>query len=239
MIPTIITSSKGRLEHLKQSIESWLAFTPCKIVVVDYDCPDGTHSWVLRELSGSRRVDTIALKPGEHTFNKGRALNAGVRQCMNRFAFFFDADTRVTADFWPWIQVRLAPGFDHKMFLAEPSAEAVDLTGVLGIRLDHFAAVGGYDESMLGWGSEDLDLRLRLFVAWKPETVFMPAGLFSPIAHDDALRTRFYDEKDKLQSHQRNLQRLVNKLEASTGVGIADHLKDPLIQSLFSCARKP
>ena len=42
----VITTCKGRLEHLKQTLPRWLAEPNVFVTVVDYDCPDGTAAWV-------------------------------------------------------------------------------------------------------------------------------------------------------------------------------------------------
>ena len=43
-VPTfsIVTTCKGRLEHLQRSLPSFAAQSGAEVVVVDYDCPDGT-----------------------------------------------------------------------------------------------------------------------------------------------------------------------------------------------------
>ncbi len=39
---SIITTCKGRLEHLKQTLPAMLAQKDSEVIVVDYSCPHGT-----------------------------------------------------------------------------------------------------------------------------------------------------------------------------------------------------
>ena len=39
---SIVTTCKGRLGNLKQSLPTFVAEAAAEVVVVDYDCPEGT-----------------------------------------------------------------------------------------------------------------------------------------------------------------------------------------------------
>lgn len=237
IVPTIVTSSKGRLSHLKQSLPTWLEHTPCKIVVVDYSCPEDTGGWVrsLKREQGVElgRVHVYEAITGKPTFNKAHALNLGAL-FADDFLLFLDADTCVTPELGPWLRENL-----HPTSLGFVQASA-DLTGVLAVSVERFRAVGGYDEGMQGWGSEDLDLRLRLYLSPGYSSLeCMPAELFRPIPHGDDLRTRFYSEKDKQSSQQRNFQRLVDNIERSTRVSIFDLQHDSNVRALLGATPSP
>ncbi|HWS75497.1 MAG TPA: galactosyltransferase-related protein, partial [Quisquiliibacterium sp.] len=59
-----------------------------------------------------------------------------------------------------------------------------------------FDAIGGYDEAMRGWGGEDVDLYTRLSQIGLVDSDY-PAGLLDVIRHDDDLRTRWHEIKDR------------------------------------------
>jgi len=229
---TIVTSCKGRLAHLRPSIESWLRATPAPILVISDGCPEltpGTFS--------DPRVTVVSTERSvtDH-FHKPSALNLGAASAETDHVLFLDADTLVMRGFWDWYAPRVAP---DALFMVAPSPARRDLTGILGVWTPSFVAVGGYDEGMLGWGSEDLDLRLRLFITQHPRVIEIPEELLSSIPHTDALRTRYYAEADKMASHRANLQRLVDSAERLTGRSIWSLMADPAVGRMFGSGLGP
>ena len=53
---SIVTTCKGRLEHLKQSLPRMAAQAGAEVIVVDYDCPDGAGAWVAENFPAVRVV---------------------------------------------------------------------------------------------------------------------------------------------------------------------------------------
>lgn len=209
---TIITTCKGRLKHLKSSLPTWLTYTPYDVLIVDYGCPDGITDFL--HALDEPRVSSIFL-PGRNDFNKPVALNTAAyflahTRDEKRF-LFFDADTVIESE------LPHAVREPATMWIAHPSPEADkrSLTGVLAVdRLD-FERTGGYDTKMLGYGAEDLDLRVRLHrLLPQPELRFFPSSSLRSIEHSDFERTRYYSDKNLGASSHRNLLRLVGKLSA-------------------------
>jgi phosphoserine phosphatase len=70
---------------------------------------------------------------------------------------------------------------------------------------------------MLGWGCEDMDVRLRLaLAAGLPYRLVDPVGV-EALEHDDHLRVRYYREKDLVASNSANFERMVNNIMRSMG----------------------
>jgi hypothetical protein len=246
----IITTSMGRLAHLKQSLPTWLEHTDARILVVDYACPDGTAR-AMAELGSDRVIPykvpevlvathSVAVGSSEPVFSKPIALNQALRRVGIGAVgdagqlVFLDADTLIPNDcFWD-IVTRLNPG---RMLVADPSHATRDQTGVLVVGAAALLATGGYDEGMIGWGSEDLDVRIRLYLAGiVPE--WFPPGLLGSIEHDDELRTRHYLEKDKLLSNRENLTRIFRR-HCSSLEEIPTMLADPTIKRLLGAGLQP
>ena len=237
----IITSSKGRLAHLKQTLPTWLAHTPCNVVVVDAGCPDGTAAWAAKmhpERVAVRATGSLPQAP----FSKPEALNYGVHYALycwssTAFLLFLDADTIVHPRMWSETAGHFAA---DSMLIVTPSQAARDLTGVLGVHQREFFAVGGYDREFAGWGAEDLDLRLRLYLRRRLRPVELPPTLFAAIPHDDELRTRHYLERDKARSHMRNLQRAADNAAAAAQLSIIELLaRDPMVSRLLGADASP
>jgi hypothetical protein len=240
-LTTIISTSMGRADHIRRSLPTWLALPwPAWIMVVDYGCPSNTASVVrkIAQQTASSRISAINVAPDLSTytvplFNKPRALNAALRSLPtgDRWLLFLDADTLMGGSFPGWWEGFVAAGSSRRMLVVEPSADTRDLTGVLGVRRAELAAIGGFDEGMSGWGSEDLDVRLRLYQsgvipAW------LPPGHLSSIPHSDELRTAFYLEKDRTRSNEKNFQRLIEK-RPDQALEVGALLKDQTARKLL------
>lgn len=219
---TIITTCKGRLPSLVTSLEGWLRASDARVIVVSDGCPElEVHPMPL--VAGDDARVSVFYTPadiGDH-FSKPRALNLGAHAARAwttaEHLLFLDADTLMNTPFWPWYVARREPGV---MFMAEPSSERRDLTGVLGVTASDFEAAGGADEGFAGWGSEDLDLRLRIYLTRKPQILTIPPDHLDSIPHNDELRTLHYAEKNKMASHQQNLRRLTQNAERVSGQSI-------------------
>jgi hypothetical protein len=196
-------------------------------VVVDYGCPDKAGRWVTELRSPRARAILMTPELTRYThphFNKPRALNAAASSVAKRTPgarlLLLDADTRV---------LRPLPGTTGCMMQIADPADGDDLLGVLGVELSDFLAVGGASPCLEGYGMEDLDLRLRLYLrrglAWER----FPAGSFSAIPHSDELRTAHYVEKNKFVTGERNLRGMLERLTQAE----RDRLRsDPEAQAL-------
>jgi hypothetical protein len=190
----IITTCKGRRHHLEQTLPGWLAEPHVSVVVVDYDCPQETGTWLAANYPAVR-VASIRQQP---TFNLGRARNSGARAAPPGWWAFLDADTRIAEGWADAVRSSLWRGHYH---LAEPVSSEM-LYGSCIVHSDDFASAGGYDELIDGWGAEDFDLYGR-FRQCNIRPASWNGTLAHPIAHSDQERTRFYDD-EKIVSANRN-----------------------------------
>jgi len=181
-----ITTCKGRLAHLKQTLPRVAGQPGLACVVVDYSCPDGTAGWVAANFPQVRavRVD------GESSFNVSRARNIGARAADVPWLGFFDADILLDPGFASVVVPQLVTGRFYR-----PDPVTYQTWGSIICHREDFAAVGGYDEAYIGWGGEDDDLITALTLAGRRVAGF-PAALLSEIPHSDEERTRFYAIKD-------------------------------------------
>jgi glycosyltransferase involved in cell wall biosynthesis len=183
---TAITTCKGRLEHLRQSLPTWMAQPDLEVVVVDYDCPDGAADWVRANWPKARVVE-VDDRP---LFNRSIARNLGAAAASGEWLFFVDADVVAADGFVSSLSGLLKPGV---FLLAKPRPP--ELWGALVVSHADFDAVGGYDEAFEGWGGEDVDIIEQLMFAGVKEAAFPGDGVKS-IPHDQATRTRFQELKD-------------------------------------------
>jgi MoaA/NifB/PqqE/SkfB family radical SAM enzyme len=183
---SIITTCKGRLEHLKKSLPRMALQANAEVIVVDYDCPDGTAAWVAGHFPGVQ-----VLRVGDApVFNIARARNLGAAAARGRWLCFIDADILLDAGFVELAQPLLQDGAFHTIAHPQPAA-----VGSVVCDRDDFAAIGGYDEIMQGYGTEDRDLYLRM-AARGCRREQLPGTLLQPLAHERADSVRHYEIKD-------------------------------------------
>lgn len=99
---SVVTTCKGRLGDLRGSLPSWLAMEGAsyEIIVVYYDCPDGTADTVERHradwLASSRATDLRTVRATNRPcFNLNDARNLGLAAARGTATLFIDADVAV------------------------------------------------------------------------------------------------------------------------------------------------
>jgi glycosyltransferase involved in cell wall biosynthesis len=200
---SLITTCKGRLHYLRQTLPEMTKQEHVECVVVDYGCPQGTGDWVAEHFP---QVKVVRVKddPG---FNQCRARNLGAVAATSSLFCFVDADIRLAPEFASWIGANCAA----KTFLrAQPVT--MDTWGTFACNREDFWRVGGYDEIYEGYGASPEDLYLRLSNAGTSERGF-PATLISSIPNSEAERTAFYATSNRWWQHRINSLYLIAKLD--------------------------
>lgn len=198
-----ITTCKGRLEHLKQTLPRVVNQPDVTCVVVDYACPDNTADWVAANFPQV----TVVRVTGEAGFNAARARNLGARAATAPWLAFFDADI-----LWsPELASKVIPGLQSGYFYRAQPVTPQNWGSIICQRQD-FEAVGGYDEAFTGWGGEDDDLMTLLTMLGRKSAGYS-ADLIEEIPHDDAARVRFHEVKDRALQHRINMLYIQAKLD--------------------------
>ena len=236
-----IQTCMGRKAHVMQSSQTLLYDSRIDglnnhYVLVDFFCPEKTADWAEKTYGDRVQAIRVADKvtnyaDKELVFNKPTALNFGAHYAITKlnanFLVFFDSDTLITSDLLSYIFSNAST--DRFMIFKPDQGNKRDLTGFLVVHKRPFVKVDGYDNEFIGWGAEDLDIRLRLYfqgiaplhdprAALKDPSRFamgwdeLPLHLANSIPHDDSKRVEHYTEKDKDLSHTRNLDLLCSNL---------------------------
>ncbi len=185
----VVTTVRGRLGHLRETLPLWLAEPGVRVTVVDYGCPDGTLAWV----QANHPEVAVVRVEGASTFHLSRARNVGVAHLPadTDWVCFWDADWVCAPGWADAVRPRLRAG---RYLLANPIRWSQ--FGSCVVRLADLRKAGGYDEVMTGWGAEDGDFYGRLrTVGVRPGS--FPGEFFASIPHGDEARMEHYAEKDK------------------------------------------
>jgi glycosyltransferase involved in cell wall biosynthesis len=185
---SIVTTCKGRLEHLRLSLPRMLAQPETEVIVVDYDCPDRTRDVVAREFPEARVV-AVDNTPG---FHLARARNLGAAVAQGDWLIFLDADVVIASDFVARLKPRITGG-PHYRF-SHWDGRRMQAFGSCVVARRQFEALEGYDEVIQDYGGEDNDFYFRLRLLGARMERLEADFLERIIGHTDAQRTQFYAE---------------------------------------------
>lgn len=221
------------MHHLKRTLPSNLdavaEFGEVEFVLLDYDSPDGLNDWVHEEmishLDSERlrffRLEDAPLFRMNHAKNIAHLLGDGEVLCN------LDADNYISPQFVAEL-LRL-----HANDVGILTHGRKSSWGRISLRRTDFLSLGGYEETLTGWGQADLDLIARAKRELRLNSVSL-SQFDRYINHSDEERTRYYDNKDKRATRQSNIKRL--KRLRSNGIGIANVDRDWGVASIVGSA---
>lgn len=182
---TIITTSRSRLEHIKQTLPRMLAQPGVSCVVVDYGCPDGTGDWVEAHHPQAR----VVRADNPPRFEAAKARNLGAAAAETPWLCFADADTILEPEFAQTVIPLLERGHYYR---TEPRGS--DSYGMCICHREDFDKVEGYDAVLQGWGMEDQDFYQRLEHTGL-RLVRFPGTMLRMIPHGVDMRVQHFDIK--------------------------------------------
>ena len=194
---SIITTCKGRLDHLKATLPKMVAQGASEVIVVDYSCPEKTGEWVASNFPAVRVVSV----PGQQQFSNWKARNAGASVATSDILLFVDADTALADGATEWLSANLpeqAFGFfkraaSQSFNKGGPRLAANQLKGFHVIPAAAFRRVGGYDEVLEGYAAgADTDLEEKLLRTRLAKHALDTRIVESVIQHDAASRTEHH-----------------------------------------------
>lgn len=229
-----VTTCKGRLHHLKQTLPLIVGERPDEIIVVDYGCPDHSGEWVEAHFP-EVKVIRVADDPG---FCLARARNIGARASQATWLCFIDADVKVSPGWVAWMRHQFQPGFFYRRE-AEVAGSLAETAGTVCCSRNAFDRLGGYDEVFRGWGGEDSDFYSRLRRAGYCPAAF-PAHFISPLPHGDAERVQFHEIKDRRLQGRVNqyYSHLKKKIAASYKVTLPFFVRESMMRQVEAQLRQ-
>ena len=192
---SIITTSMGRLEHLKLSVPNMLLHGCREVIVVDYSCPERSGDFVQRHFPSAN----VVRVEGEAYFSNWRARNAGAAVATSDVLVFCDADTLLAEDAIGWLDSHLPEksfGFFDRSASARFNKAGLrlatnQLKGFHVVPTAAFRRVGGYDEVLEGYAAGgDTDLEERLTRLGLARFALSPSIIKSVIEHDNIDRRK-------------------------------------------------
>ena len=196
----------GRLHHLKQTLPrniAWNADHPDhEYVLLDYNSPDGMGDWVQSEYGDLLRSGRLVYYRYDDAqfFSYSHARNMAARLCRGEIICNIDADNLTGPGFARYIEGAmkdkdLLVGCELEKGVFTPILNDYGFTGRMAVRRQAFLDTGGYDEDMIAWGYEDIDLYHRLGrrgLRCAP----IDRQFLTALPHDDKERIAFTKVKD-------------------------------------------
>jgi hypothetical protein len=213
-----VTCSKGRSFHAVTSLPNTLAQCD-RLVVVDFGCPDHSGALVAeeaRKLRASDRVHVVMVsREDAPRWHASRARNVGGRAAAERYPgarlVFVDADVRVQQGFGDW--AREMPTGSFGVAGRTVGGDVRDLCGLLVVDAEPWLATGGYLEAIEAYGSEDIEMRDRLWHSGL-DCARIPLPCLAHIPHPDRPRTQFHVVRDLRQAVRVSQQQMMAGREA-------------------------
>lgn len=225
---SFITTCKGRQAHLRETLPLMVAQPDCEVVVVDYDCPQGTEQWVRSTYPQAR---TVKVEDAT-VFSASIARNRGAEVARGEWLAFVDADILLRPEFAARLGSQLQPGHYYRPRPASP-----DMHGTFVCSRSDFLEVGGYDEAIRGWGGEDVDIYHRLGAFFGRKLIGFPSAWLDFIPHGDAERTRFAELTDKVLGQSINAFYRSTKYDLCRLIG-ASHPTAAVRERLYELIRR-
>jgi len=203
---SFFTVCMGRLHHLQQTLAknlAWNADHPSlEFVLLDYSSPDDVADWVQSELGEYLASARLAYYRYDHAqfFSFSHSRNMAARLCRGEIICNVDADNFTGPGFARYLDEQmkdkdLVVGCDFEDGVFTPNVGDHGWTGRMAVRREAFLDAGGYDEDMVAWGYEDLDLYRRLWHR-KHRCGSIDRRFLSCIRHENAERIAFTKVKD-------------------------------------------
>ena len=225
---SFVTTCKGRLHHIQETLPLIVEQSPGEVIVVDYGCPQKVGDWVAKHFPDV----TVVRVDDDPGFCAARARNLGARAAKSPWLCFIDGDIKIAPGWVGWMRQQLDQRFFYRADFIN-GARDPETWGTAVCTRAAFKTIGGYDEAFRGWGGEDDDLYFRLESSGLAEAVY-PQHFVSAISHDDQERVAFYSVKDRKIHYLINQFYNVAKRQIIAISGRKSPLSQDLRQSLMA-----
>jgi len=212
---TYCTVCMNRLNHLRETLPINLQnnerFKNVQFLVLDYNSSDGLESWIKDTLSryveGGRLI--YYKNPEPELFDRSHSKNMAAKLAEAEIVCNVDSDNIVLTEYTEFVLEKFR--VNNNIFITADSGRLYhvsDLVGRICCLKKDFVNVGGYDESLSGYGFEDNDIIARLTRLGREQVIVENVNLLSSIKHDN--NDRIKNEKVYRKLHSIYLLNLDN-----------------------------
>lgn len=213
----------NRLPYLKRTlqknIEENAHFPGIEFVVLDYNSPDGTENWIGENMSAYMESGVLkyykTYEPED--FYLSHSKNMSVKLASGDIICNIDADNYSGPGYAAWVS-EVFERNGMKTLITTTTKDEIpyrDQGGKLCFSKELFLSINGYDESMRGYGMEDIDLVNRLEKA---------GGVRYNLSDEKFLQCLTHSNQKRLENHyiMRNLDSMY--VQTMNGTKIANRV---------------
>jgi hypothetical protein len=160
----------NRLHHLQQTLPVNIAENSAhpnlEFVVLNYNSKDGMDDWIKTHMSHYIESGLVKYYKTEEPeyFSLAHSKNMVTKLATGDIICNVDADNYAGLDYVLWVEECFAATGPNTIIttIRKDSIPYRDQGGKLCFSRDLFLAVNGYDESLIGYGMDDVDLSNRM-----------------------------------------------------------------------------
>lgn len=178
---SFVTRCMNRLEHIKQTYlfnidiaaQSGLDF---EFVLLDWSSTDGLQEWIKSNLSNYIKKDIVKVitVKDQNIFHRSKTLNILGKSSEGELICNLDADNYLCLNFLSHIPKVFNKNPNSIIHCrGRPKRGWRGIFGRIVYRKDCFLTIRGYDESMTGYGEEDMDFLNRYRNYFKPSFIIL------------------------------------------------------------------
>jgi len=200
---SIIIPCKNRVEQLLKCLPTVLSQTwqDIQVIVIDFNCPVLSKKKLPQDIINDTRVDVWPIAVSKWHWNLAESRNAGYGFTKGDILLFLDADTLLEPTFIEMAVKKL----NKTSFVTGLNSPPWNGCGCLMVNKKDFYSVKGYNESMTGWGMEDINMYSRLELMGLTHEYFDP-NLIENMSHSDEQRNEYHKGIDKYETLEQNNQ---------------------------------
>lgn len=208
---SLFTTCKGRLDYLRRTLPANVrnAHPNIELVILNYGSTDQMDAWMKANFRAEIEAGTIAYyrSAGQTYYDSAHSKNCGARLSTGDVVCNIDADNFAEREFQDYLFEKFSDPALDMLFNLHVDGR----TGRLALRKRSFEKVGGHNEEMKGYGSDDVDLRDRV-TASRMKVLAGRLELYEAI-HNQS-KAGDYVLADTIESDRRNQEMMVKNIRA-------------------------
>lgn len=191
---SIVTTYKNRREHIEKVLPTWLKQTKSEfeIIITDYESDDD-----ITGLLKKHKTEGVTIRHVRCTnlpkFNLSHARNIGASYAQGDILFFVDVDTALPPNATSFISDNICSDLYLAAVDSKIQKEIIN-GGLIAVYATEHMSICGFNESLKGWGFEDIDYKQRLENSGL-HFYKISNKIYHCIDHPDDERTRCYEDK--------------------------------------------